>query len=266
MHHFVTRAHFCYKMVHCGIFAWCIVGLCNRYIHWHTYASQLVFISVLICIAPQYIVGILRNSIWATKRIRHFNDRRTVLEIWLTKLPASETVASWWPGCKPIPGGTDKYTHMPMSVKETTGIWWAKQLNVISYMPQNKHMTIFLFCCVLLRLWYCSRWHVVQGYFTDTGVVVWLSRDSEWTLRNTVTKPQSVKVKGGNVVLNLFTCKGRVVLKILQIAQKYLADIRIANRKWQEYLITKADIHCGVVYNHVYIYIYIYIYIYYIYI
>ena len=27
-----TRAHFCYKMVHCNIWHWCIVGLCNRYI------------------------------------------------------------------------------------------------------------------------------------------------------------------------------------------------------------------------------------------
>ena len=27
-----TCAHFCYKMVHCVIWDWCIVGLCNRYI------------------------------------------------------------------------------------------------------------------------------------------------------------------------------------------------------------------------------------------
>ena len=34
MHHFVTemctRAHFCYIMVHCGIWDWCIVGFVQQ--------------------------------------------------------------------------------------------------------------------------------------------------------------------------------------------------------------------------------------------
>ena len=38
MHHFVTEmcmcAHFCYKMVHCGIFDVCIVGF-MRWVYWH---------------------------------------------------------------------------------------------------------------------------------------------------------------------------------------------------------------------------------------
>ena len=37
MHHFVTEmcihAHFCYKVVHCGIFVWCIVGSV-RWVYW----------------------------------------------------------------------------------------------------------------------------------------------------------------------------------------------------------------------------------------
>ena len=36
MQHFVTEcAHFCYKMLHCGIFAWCIVGFV-RWVNWVT--------------------------------------------------------------------------------------------------------------------------------------------------------------------------------------------------------------------------------------
>ena len=39
MHHFVTwmwtRAHFCFKMVHCGIWDWCILGFVQQ-VYWHS--------------------------------------------------------------------------------------------------------------------------------------------------------------------------------------------------------------------------------------
>ena len=45
MHHFVTEmcthAHFCYKMVHGGIFVWCIVGFV-RWTHCHCHHTQWV--------------------------------------------------------------------------------------------------------------------------------------------------------------------------------------------------------------------------------
>ena len=31
MHHFVTEAHFYYKMVNCGIWYWCIVGFVQHF-------------------------------------------------------------------------------------------------------------------------------------------------------------------------------------------------------------------------------------------
>ena len=42
MHHFVTEfAQFCYKMVHCGIWDWCIVGFAQQVYLQSTFFLQL---------------------------------------------------------------------------------------------------------------------------------------------------------------------------------------------------------------------------------
>ena len=64
MQHFVaelcTCVHFCYKMLHCGIFVWCIVGFV-RWVYWSWLAGNLLKhnIHILLLLFCQFFQSLL---------------------------------------------------------------------------------------------------------------------------------------------------------------------------------------------------------------